>query len=80
MARLYRRFVRRIRDIGVNLFCHFNDISDRTDSFGSWGASEYQDVDGIKMQVLLSERPVEKNALKGTLNKIKRIFKRENPE
>jgi hypothetical protein len=75
MSKLYTRLLKDLDNLGIRLFCHFNDISDRTDAFGSWGASEYQDVDGIKMKALLDARP--QSSFKKALIKIKRMFKRD---
>jgi len=53
MTDLYNTYLPDLQDRGVTLFCHFDDISDQFSNFGSWGASEFQDEDGIKMQALL---------------------------
>jgi hypothetical protein len=72
MRTLYDTLLRELKARGMTLFCHFDDISDQKDPFGSWGASNYQDEDGQKMQALLAARP--KRTLLGRLvDKIKTI-------
>ena len=58
MVDLYRALIPALQALEMEVFCHFNDISDQTDSFGSsWGASEFQDEDGLKMLAILEFVP-----------------------
>jgi len=76
MRDLYDTYLQELSNRGVAIFHHFNDISDQRNNFGSWGASEYQDEDGIKMQALLAMIPGDKPTIvTWVATRIKRVVR-----